>query len=66
MVNVQILFLMSKHFTKLFVDILTFARYLDNVAVEMPQHQLLGSGEIFNLVTKQCLDQSDKVVKIMI
>ena len=65
MVNVQILFLISKHFTKLFVDILTFARYLDNVAVEMPQHQLLGSGEIFNLATKQCLDQSDKVVKIM-
>jgi len=39
----------------------TFQWYLDNVAVEMPQHQLLGSGEIFNLATKQCLDQSDKV-----
>lgn len=40
---------------------LSLKRYLDNVAVEMPQHKLLGSGEIFNLAAKQCLDQSDKV-----
>ena len=51
----------------LFTDIsgsfymLSLKRYLDNVAVEMPQHKLLGSGEIFNLAAKQCLDQSDKV-----
>jgi polypeptide N-acetylgalactosaminyltransferase len=37
-----------------------FQWYLDNVAVDMPQHQLLGSGEIFNLATKLCLDQTDK------
>ena len=60
------MFLVSTNFTNVFVDIFTFDRYLDNIAVEMPQHQLLGSGEIFNLATKQCLDQSDKVVKMMI
>ena len=60
--KVQNLNISKSYYLKFF----TFKRYLDNVAVEMPQHQLLGSGEIFNLATKQCLDQSDKVVKMTI
>ena len=35
----------------------SFQWYLDNVAVDVPQHSLLASGEIFNMDTKQCLDQ---------
>ena len=46
---------------KTFVQIYFLHRYLDNIAVEMPQHKLLGSGEIFNRATRKCLDQSDKV-----
>ena len=45
----------------IFLQIYCVHRYLDNIAVEMPQHKLLGSGEIFNRATKKCLDQSDKV-----
>ena len=44
------------------VQIYCLSRYLDNIAVEMPQHKLLGSGEIFNRATRKCLDQSDKVI----
>eukprot|EP00090_Calanus_glacialis_P045645 TRINITY_DN8611_c0_g1_i1.p1 TRINITY_DN8611_c0_g1~~TRINITY_DN8611_c0_g1_i1.p1 ORF type:complete len:759 (+),score=153.42 TRINITY_DN8611_c0_g1_i1:17-2293(+) len=39
----------------------SFQWYLDNVAVDVPQHHLIASGEIFNKDTKQCLDQEDKV-----
>ena len=35
----------------------SFQWYLDNVAVDVPQHHLIASGEIFNIDTKQCLDQ---------
>ena len=35
----------------------SFQWYLDNVAVDVPQHTLVASGEIFNVDTKQCLDQ---------
>ena len=37
-----------------------FKWYLDNIAVEVPQHQLRGSGEVFNLDTKMCLDMDDR------
>ena len=35
-------------------------RYLDNVAVEVPQHSLLASGELFNPSSRLCLDMDDK------
>jgi len=41
-----------------------FQWYLDNIAVEMPQLKLYGSGEIFNKATRRCLDSSDKVSDI--
>ena len=42
----------------------SFQWYLDNVAVEVPQHSLYASGEIFNMASRQCLDKEDKVEMI--
>lgn len=39
----------------------SFQWYLDNVAVEVPQHELFATGEIFNMASRQCLDREDKV-----
>ena len=39
----------------------SFQWYLDNVAVEVPQHSLFATGEIFNMASRQCLDREDKV-----
>ena len=38
----------------------SFQWYLDHVAVAVPQHQLLGSGEVFNVDSGMCLDMDDK------
>ena len=37
-----------------------FQWYLDNIAVDVPQHHLLATGEVFSLETKLCLDKDDK------
>ena len=37
-----------------------FQWYLYNIAVDVPQHSLLATWEIFNLETKLCLDKDDK------
>ena len=42
----------------------SFKWYLDNVAVEVPQHSLFATGEIFNMASRQCLDKDDKVEMI--
>ena len=38
----------------------SFQWYLDNIAVDVPQHSLLATGEIFSPETKLCLDKDDK------
>ena len=38
----------------------SFQWYLDNIAVDVPQHILLATGEIFSPETKLCLDKDDK------
>ena len=42
----------------------SFQWYLDNVAVEVPQHSLFATGEIFNMASRQCLDKEDKAEKV--
>ena len=42
----------------------SFQWYLDNVAVEVPQHSLFATGEIFNMGSRQCLDKDDKAEKM--
>ena len=42
----------------------SFQWYLDNVAVEVPQHSLFATGEIFNMASRQCLDKDDKAEKM--
>ena len=41
-----------------------FQWYLDNVAVDVPQHSLIASGEIFNMARRLCLDKEDKVERM--
>ena len=38
----------------------SFQWYLDNIAVDVPQHSLLATGEIFSMEAKLCLDKNDK------
>ena len=42
----------------------SFQWYLDNVAVEVPQHSLFATGEIFNMASRQCLDKDDKAERM--